>query len=336
MAPFVSVVMPNFNTEPIYLRLAINSVLNQSFSDLELIIIDDYSENDSLKIITEFKDDRIKLLRNEKNLGVARTLNRGLNLSKGKYIARMDSDDICFSNRFAEQVRFLEENNNIDIVGSNVQYIGNRSGFSRFFTNSEEIRCMMLFQSPFNHPSVMFRSSTVNRYSLNYDSTLKAEDYDLWTRCSMIDEIKFANISKILLKYRIHSKQVSKVNSSTILNDVATIKKRLLFQIGYEIHENELNVFCNFLANDFNFSTSNVQRISNILLNVIELNKNRSFYDANVLEKVIFRKIQHLKMKSLLRGNDNYSGINQFINFFDIQKYKNYWFLRLLLKNIRQ
>ena len=208
--PKISVIMPVYNGEK-YLRDAIDSILNQTFADFEFIIINDCSSDSTEDIIKSYNDPRIIYVKNEKNMGVAATLNRGLDIAKGDYIARMDADDISFSHRFQMQVDFLDSNKNVGVCGSNLRIFGDGIE-ERDFIYSEkdkQIRVDMIFNSAFAHPVIMMRREIVEKYNLRYDIAFeKAEDYKMWHDILKVSE--GYNIQEFLLKYRYHSSQVTK------------------------------------------------------------------------------------------------------------------------------
>ncbi|MCH8519519.1 MAG: glycosyltransferase [Nanoarchaeota archaeon] len=217
----VSVVMPNYNGSK-YLKEAISSILEQSFADFELIIVDDCSSDDSLSVIDSFSDSRIKVFRNEKNLGVSGTLNHGLSHATGEYIARMDSDDISSKLRFEKQVKILDSG--YDVVGSDIIFIdssGKSLGSRKY---SDDIGSVIRIKSPLAHPSVMFKKSLITSlgvYSYEFNS---AEDYDLWLRFYNYGA-KFSIIHEPLLKYRIHDNQVKSLMTKKSLRTTLLVKK---------------------------------------------------------------------------------------------------------------
>lgn len=195
--------MPVYNAEK-YLALAIESILNQTYLSLEFIIIDDGSTDNSAKIIKEYlqQDDRIHFYQNEKNLGLIATLNFGLDLAKGEYIARMDADDISILNRFEKQIQFLDTHPDIGILSADCNVIdqeGTLIGTYRYPKTDLEIRWHLLFHNTFCHPCVIFRSKlTIND---KYNTSMKhCEDYEFWSR--LIQHTQGANLNLILLHYR--------------------------------------------------------------------------------------------------------------------------------------
>lgn len=204
--PAISVIMPVYNTAQ-YLREAIDSILNQTFTDFEFIIIDDASTDGSNEIIKSYSDNRIILIENEVNRGIVYGLNYAISFAKGDYIARMDSDDISLSRRLEIQFEFLEKSKDIVLCGSNYSIIGtDKIVCLPMLTN--EIELELLYRNPIAHPTVMFRNNFFKLYRLTFDiSFTHAEDYDLWSRVSRVGKIY--NIPLVLLKYRVHDGQIS-------------------------------------------------------------------------------------------------------------------------------
>ena len=220
--PTISVVMPVYNAES-YLSLAIDSILKQTFTNFELIIINDGSTDDSLKIIKKYIkiDNRIKLINNEINKGLIPTLNIGLGCANGEYIARMDADDICVLDRFKFQVEYLNSHPDIFLIAGSFYIIDEHGKILRKKQkeyNDDQIKVTLLKSGIIHHPTVMFR----NKNGVFYREKLtNGEDRDLWLR--FISEGKKLYISsKIVLYYRIHEKSIS---SNTALTQKAYIKK---------------------------------------------------------------------------------------------------------------
>jgi len=214
MGELVSVIMPVYNAQG-YVDKAINSLLAQTYKDLEIIIVDDGSTDGSFDICKEFsqKDERIKVFKNESNLGVVKTRNRLLQMAKGKYIALQDSDDISCSHRIRKQVEYLNLNHDVGMVGAQAVTIderGVKKGRWYFDTDPERLSLRLFFHSPFLTSSVMIRKSTLGEDLFSEKFTV-AEDYDLYCRLSLKSRV--SNLSDYLVKYRIHSKGLSKKQS---------------------------------------------------------------------------------------------------------------------------
>lgn len=195
--------MPTLNAEK-YLKTSIDSILNQTFKDFELIIVDDNSSDNTLKIINKYKDKRIKLIKGE-NKGIAAALNLGIKIAKGKYIARMDADDISLPKRFEKQIDFMDKNIEFGICGTRVKTLTNetihKNWGSWLKTNPKFID--ILQNCAFCHPTVMIRKSIIKKGDLYYNEKLHyTEDQELWFRA--IKVTKFYNLKDKLLVYRIN------------------------------------------------------------------------------------------------------------------------------------
>lgn len=207
--PLISVILPVYNAENT-LGEAIGSILNQTFADFELILINDGSTDASEKIVLSYEDKRIKYFSNETNKGLIYTLNRGLRLARGKYIARMDADDISLPTRFEKQVRILEENPSIIVCGSRIAYFGIKKRKSVYIApeSSEENKKWLVRESCFAHPTVMMRKEVLVNNRISYHPDYKnAEDYKLWIDLAPYGE--FYNIQEVLLNYRLSSTQIT-------------------------------------------------------------------------------------------------------------------------------
>lgn len=237
----VSVILPVYNAEK-YIYDAISSILNQSFKNFELLIINDGSTDGSLKIIEQFNDDRITLINNETNLQLINTLNKGIALSKGEYIARMDADDICHIDRLKKQVAFMESNPDYILCGSWANIIdldGSKKGTIKRIDQHDLLKVNMLFTTPFIHPTVLLRSNvfTKERYSLD---ALHCEDLELWMRISEKYGGKFYNIPEYLLNYRIHNSNISVEHSEFQKNHRKNIIRSFVEGFVGSVTENEL------------------------------------------------------------------------------------------------
>lgn len=211
--PKISVLMSAYNSAA-YLRDAIESILDQTYTAFEFIIINDGSKDQSTEIIQSYNDTRIRLVQNVRNLGLIVSLNKGIELARGKYIARMDADDISIKERLEKQVCFFETHQNIGVVGSFIEVIDKNGavlGYKTFPETHLDICWAMLFYCPIAHPSVMMKASIFKNKNLKYDEEyLHVEDYELWTR--LVEYTRFANIPEVLLRHRQHGENVCNQN----------------------------------------------------------------------------------------------------------------------------
>lgn len=222
--PLVSVVMSVYNAEK-YLKEAIDSILNQTYKNFEFIIINDGSNDKSLQIIEQYLDKRIVLINNDKNLKLVASLNKGLDLAKGKYIARMDADDISLPKRLEKQVDFMEHNLDVGICGTWLQHfpIGPLDKNRETPTYFDVLR----YPSPFGHPTVIMRKSVLDTFHLRYNPNFEyCEDYDLWSRA--IRYTKFANLQEVLFKYREHQSSISVSKSKEQAKKTRTVQLNMI------------------------------------------------------------------------------------------------------------
>jgi len=215
--PLVSVILSVYNGEK-YLAEAIESILNQTYINFEFIIIDDGSTDKSLEIIASYDDKRIVLVSRE-NRGLIASLNEGIEQAKGKYIARMDADDISLPQRFIEQVSYMEEHKDIGVCGSWVEVFGENLNKKiwKLKTGNDILKLMLLFAVPFAHPSVMIRKRILDEHKIVYDKGfLHAEDYKFWIDLSYYTN--FANIPKVLFRYRYVKTSISRLADKSETN----------------------------------------------------------------------------------------------------------------------
>lgn len=211
--PLVSVILPLFNAQN-YIFEAVDSVLKQTYKNFELIILNDGSTDDSLKIVSNFNDDRVIVI-NQENIGLSATLNKGINLAKGNLIARMDADDVCYPKRLEIQVRQFNQNPNLILLGTSTEYINDKGDYiatSIPIVGDRNIKHFLLNKgNVIAHPSVMFRKSVVEKVG-GYCEKIGQyfEDHDLWV--SMMNLGEFDNLETPLLKYRLTEGSISAIN----------------------------------------------------------------------------------------------------------------------------
>ncbi len=214
--PTISVVMSIYSEPEAWLRESIESVLNQTFTDFEFIIINDnprHKLNADLLLGYKNEDKRIIIITNSENIGLTKSLNKGLKSAKGKYIARMDGDDISLPERFKKQVKLMESNPEIIVSGTLIEYFGlsNRRSTDWIHENHDEITLQLMLSTCMAHPTTMIRREILIDKNIQYDEDyIQAQDLKLWF--DLKDFGKFYNIKDVLLKYRISKNQVSTSN----------------------------------------------------------------------------------------------------------------------------
>lgn len=229
--PLISILLPVYNAEN-YVQETIASILAQTYTHFELIVINDGSTDCSQEIIDSFNDKRIITLKNEHNIRLIATLNLGLQKAKGKYIARIDADDIMLPNRISKQVMFLEENLDYGMVGSYVQTFGDVKGSICYPLDDASIRYTSMFYNPFIHSTVMLRASVIATHLLDYDSTmLHVEDYALWIQIMQFSKV--ANLPEILVRYRVHASQISTTYSAIQQENTMVVQQNYIHSLGF-------------------------------------------------------------------------------------------------------
>lgn len=207
--PKVSVIMSVYNGER-YLEEAIESVLNQTFTGFEFVIVSDGSTDNSLEIIKSYNDGRIRIINNKKNIGLTRSLNKALKQAKGKYIARMDADDVSLSKRLEKQYKFMEEHKDIALSGAGVLYIDGYGKEMGTAVNPQKPDTIKKFffagKIPCFHPTWIFRKELLETIK-NYRNLPTSQDYDFIARI-LYRGLKVSNTEECLLEYRIHIQKV--------------------------------------------------------------------------------------------------------------------------------
>jgi glycosyltransferase involved in cell wall biosynthesis len=284
----LTVILPCYNSEK-YISQSIKSILNQTFKHFKLIIINDGSTDNTLKIIKSFKDKRIKLINNKGNKGLIYSLNRGISHANSIYLARMDGDDICERSRFKNQINFLNKHSAVHVIGSAINLIdknGNKIQTTTYPLDDYLIKWKMLFSCPIAHPSVMMRSSIFKKVKgYNYKYKL-AEDYYLWSRLFLEDK-KFYNLKYPLLNLRKHGANVTEKNLVFHINQSLKISKNLISNF-INLKRNNLNqelLKCLFTNGKFGSKKSN----NAIELIVVLLFKYKKKYQKKLKKNEIFK-----------------------------------------------
>ncbi len=223
----VTVLLPVYNNEKI--NLCIDSVLNQTFRDFELLIIDNASTDHTADVVRSYNDDRIRLIVNEKNLGATGSLRKGIDMIKTKYVARIDADDLMLPERLEKQLTFMEDNPDYGIVGSWTRHIDQNDqlyAVNRLCTTDKGIRAYLNIQSPFYHPAVMLRNSVLKEHDLNYDPDIRvAVEYDLWNR--ILRYSKGCNLPEVLTYYRTGGDSLTSRNAAKKLQEYLNVREKV-------------------------------------------------------------------------------------------------------------
>lgn len=273
-----------------YVDEAVASVLEQTLQDFEFIIIDDASnDKKTTSFFKDIADKRIRLFVNKKQLGLSACLNKGLDAARGKYIARMDHDDISLRERFANQSDFLEAHPGIDILGTWAKVVGQeREQTWRYPVADSEIRAEFLFNSVLVHSSVMMRRSSL-KFGLRYDPKVgRAQDYELWTRAAQ--RLHFANLDQVLLQYRIHSQQVGRLHSKQQQTVASNVRRRQLEWLGLKPNSQQLALHNEISTWRFPKTAAGLTRLEAWLLTIRQQNQENSMFQPIALDRVLERR----------------------------------------------
>ena len=238
--PLVSVLMSNYKTPVSYLKKSIESILNQSTTDLEFVIVNDGSKDNSRQVIYEYAqiDSRIVVVENEQNIGLPRSLNKGIEYCNGEYIARMDTDDICYPDRLEKQVAYMDAHPKCIVSGTWADvFCEDENNIVKTWApkmcSQDEYRIRLMFSSAplIIHPTAIFRRELLNKNNLRYPEEIKykyAEDYKMWTQCSACGEIGI--LEETVIKYRDENSD----------NRITVRHKKEMAQCGFEIQRDQL------------------------------------------------------------------------------------------------
>lgn len=296
--PIISVLMSVYKEKPEWLEESINSVLNQTFENFEFIIVNDNPDGiEQKRVLDKYQklDSRIVLISNSYNLGLPKSLNIGLEKVRGKYVARMDADDISLPNRFKLQYDFLENNLDYGICGTYARYMNEKSKVGlkvRLGYTDKKLKARLLFYTPFMHPSVMVRSGIICQ--LKYDEYFRvAQDIDLWLRMSK--ETKFYNIPTVLLYYRIHEQNSNKREKKKLQNDI--LKKIASERFDYIIDSinflEKKDIFVRFLTLEMVPNEKLDKKIvDELFLFLLNFCTDKKFYDV-LLQRYLYYVMKH-------------------------------------------
>lgn len=285
-SPVVSILMPVYKTSQ-YLREAIDSMLSQTFTDFELIILNDCSPDNAEEVLDGYKDPRIVRYLGKENVGLANVLNIGMQKAKGKYVARMDSDDLSAPDRLEIQVDYLERHPDIDLCSCGMSLFGAKDGKWVRESDPDMVRISALFFSPILHASSVWRKDSFEKRELCFDQAMvPAEDYDLWCR-ALSRGLRMVNIPDCLYLYRIHSNQATENTDRTSRKEVE-VRQRFLQTIFPDAVEKVIDRIASLKSCS---DPDEFQMTSKALL---DLNSKSGFFNSEKLYEQLEKRHQYL------------------------------------------
>lgn len=322
-SPLLSVIMPVYNGEK-YLSETIESILNQTFTDFELLILNDNSTDGTQAIIERYqqKDSRISVTVKEVNVGPANLRNEGFSLAKGEYIALMDADDIALPTRFEKQIQVLNAHPEVGVCGTWFTFFGGKKDKTvRQPENHNKIKVSFLSSCSIGNPTVMVRKSALGEYRFE-NQYVPVEDYDLWSR--MITTTNFYIVQESLLNYRQHDSNISKTKIDNVNRSVRAVKINMLKQFGIDSSDADIDAYLNALTLKRKLTPEEIKQTIKAAKFLISQNEKLSNFDAGLLKKqidsVLLRTVRNAKKHNMsffnyLKKEEN--GLFQRIRFVD-------------------
>lgn len=285
-SPLISVIMSVYNGAS-FLRESVDSILKQSFTDFEFIIVDDGSTDGSKDIIRSYSDERIVFIPLGENKGLIYALNLAIENSRGKYIARMDADDIALENRLALQVDAMEQDSSAILCHSAyLSFSDSKSVLLKLELPADGDRAFLLFSNSICHPTVMMNGPVLRNLNAAYRSEFKhTEDYDLWTRLALMG--KFFYLSTPLIKYRDHAAQVSHTKLNEQIPLVRKIRENYFQQLGFKLNPAQLDKLHTACGNTLLNNLSDLTGFGAFLKDLHYQNRTRKIFSESTFDFVL-------------------------------------------------
>ena len=315
----ISVVMTTYNAEISILEEAVNSILNQSFKDFEFIIIDDGSDNGLRAYLESIKDERVKLIFNPDNIGITKSLNIGFKLAQGKYIARMDSDDVSVPTRLEKEYSYMEKHPNVFVCGSETAELANDAIMSGHRKkqrpiNMEEYRVMLLFKNPGPiHPTTMFRHEPLLMHNIVYDERLiHAQDYGM---CEVVSHYgKIHVLNDVLLYRRKHEKQISVARRELQINCDKMTQKKILSTLLGNVTDEEVSF--HYIHSSGYFANAVISPEVVVWYDrLIQENKDRNIYNHKYLKKHIVKVKKRLVIRTFTEDTTFFAKVKMIFRY---------------------
>ena len=324
----ISVLMSVYKEPVDWIRQSIDSILNQTYTNFEFIIVNDNPDRDeNSQLLKDYlhRDERIRIITNEKNIGLTKSLNRGLAIAQGEYVARMDADDISHPNRLEKQIDYLNQNPSIAICGTSAEIIDSHGisvGYIPVFSNDRDIKTLLLVQSAFVHPSVMWRSCN----NLLYDEDFRfSQDYKLWVNCY---NLKFSNIPDRLIKYRVTDQQITSKNR---FEQILLSKKIMQCAFVNAFGDSPSHIINPIFNLIYNREVIDCATIFKAIIDLLEISRKRNL-NISILRRCLLSNLsQYIKQCSLKCMNYNVIHICRQIGFIN-SMYMLYYYVKDTLK----
>lgn len=309
----VSIIASVYNCEQ-YIANMIQSIIAQSYQDWELIIIDDASTDGTKKIISEFQDERIIKISNSINRGLTVNLNYALKIAKGKYILRIDGDDIAYSNRLEKQVEYMECHPEIGLSGCWMKTFGGSKSICPATVDDARLRVKLILNACIYHPTFIIRKSVIERWHICYNEKLRyAQDYDLEYQISKV--AKIGNLPEVLMHYRVHSKQITCEKQQQQLECANHTRLQILRDMQVDLEEEEFRIWVKLCVNTISDNEEYCIAVR-IVKRIMDANERMKRYDSRLLKEML--KICLLRNRAFEireKGIQNFNKYNEMFQF---------------------
>ena len=306
LIPKVSIIMSVYNGEK-YIQEAVDSLLRQTFSDFEFLIVDDDSSDGTWTLLNSITDSRVVIFHNDQNMGLTCNLNYLIEKAKGSYIARMDADDLCDAKRLEKEVAVLDGDETIQMVCAYSQCFGDADALVKTPADYELLRAFLLFGNPITHSSVMFRKSEYHYYDTEY---VKSQDFELWDRMVAKSE-KIHVIKQPLVYYRIHDEQITKIGVSEQEVLTENVLIRAAERLGLKLNEENKRIYLDLIRKKQISSDSDLKVAFDLLNQMRRINRTSKIYHKQKL--FIAMGEYYLCMLKYCLSNMSISSIKLFI-----------------------
>ncbi|WCO02983.1 glycosyltransferase family 2 protein [Psychroserpens ponticola] len=317
----LTVIMPVYNGE-MYLEEAIDSILNQTFTDFKLLVLNDNSTDSTPSILEAYqkKDNRVEVINKTKNEGPANLRNEGIESAQTEFIALMDADDISLPTRFEKQLDVFKNNANIGVCGTWFTFFGDKQKLIKHAVDAEALKVQFLSSCGIGNPTVMFRTSAIKDFRFEHQY-VPAEDYGLWSEVIQITD--FYNIPESLLNYRWHPNNISQTKEKNLQKANVLIKKKQLLHFGIDESKGTLDDYFNAVSLNRNLSPEQITSAIEASKALKARNNETNYYNHSIFEshidKVIIRTIRNASSynKTFYNYVKNESGYFNQIPFID-------------------
>lgn len=317
----VSVLIPAYNAED-FIKEALVSVIEQSYNNIEVIVIDDGSIDNTAKIVNSFHDSRIKYVKNEKNLKITKTLNKGLRMINSEYIIRMDADDIMLPGKIKKQVKFMDNHPEIAVSGTEITkfYNNGRRKKIKLPKKNTHIKTYLLFDSALMHPTVIIRNEILKKENYEYDERYVGnEDFGLWYQISR--KYKLANMRENLLLYRVSSNGITQTLNSDINKydeSYCILFKDIFNDIEMFFSDNQILIWRKFTSGRLNYE-KDIDELVDISREISTyIKSNSGEYDINYFNRLFMKNLAVNSKRNKLRISEYIKLVEQKIDFLKI------------------